>query len=57
MQEITLGGPCIQLIDVGDVLTHIGDVCVTGTNLEDLVQYSSGEEGSKVELTIKRGKN
>ncbi len=57
MQEVTLGGPCIQLIEVGDVLTYIDNVCVTGMKLEDLVRYSHGEEGTTVELTIKRGKS
>ena len=57
MEEVTLGGPCDQSLEVGDILTHIGDVCVTGKKIEDVVQYANDEEGSAVELTFRRGKN
>ncbi len=57
MEEIVPGGPCYQSIEVGDILTYVGKVCVTGRKIEDIVQYTTADEGSKAELKLIRGKN
>jgi len=58
VEEVVPGGPCCQSwtsIDVGDILTHVGNVCVTGRKIEDIVQYTTSDEGSKEELKLIRG--
>jgi C-terminal processing protease CtpA/Prc len=55
VQGVVRGGPCWQRLVVGDKLTHIGNMCVIGRNIEDIVRYTTGEEGSTVKLKLLRG--
>ncbi len=41
---------------IGDQLTHVGNYCVTGKKIEEIVRYTTADEGSSVELKLIRGK-
>lgn len=41
----------------GDILTHVGDLDVSGMDLNTVVTYIRGKEGSTVELTLYRPEN
>ncbi|WP_125152951.1 S41 family peptidase [Clostridium rectalis] len=43
-------------IKQGDIITKVDDKVLKGVKLEDAIKYLKGEEGTKVKLVIKRGK-
>ncbi len=54
--DITPGGPCHNTkLECGDVLTHIDGRLLHGKTLAEISQFTTGDERSEVNLTVKRG--
>ena len=42
-------------LQVGDQITHINSIPVNGSNIEELKRLTSGDDGTVVILTVRRG--